>query len=219
MTIIRKNATALALTTTMVSTLAFMQPASTTFVFSQQSTRSTQLYMGLFDGVKEAFSAPALERSTLDSERETPIDRWMGWNVDTTDDEGQKVAGSKEPDNFIDSMDPANYIAVSLAKPMGIIFEENDEEYGGIFVLSLSEDGAAEKDGKVKPGDQLVIVNTENVSGLQFDDALGKIVESTAETTKLVFFRGSAKQFYGPTGASREWLEEFVSSGGVEVQG
>lgn len=36
---------------------------------------------GLFDGVKDAFTAPALERSTLDSERETPIDRWMGWNV------------------------------------------------------------------------------------------------------------------------------------------
>ncbi len=37
--------------------------------------------MGLFDGVKDAFSAPALERGTLDSERETPIDRWMGWSV------------------------------------------------------------------------------------------------------------------------------------------
>jgi hypothetical protein len=42
---------------------------------------TTQLRMGLFDGVKDAFSAPALERSTLDSERETPIDRWMGWSV------------------------------------------------------------------------------------------------------------------------------------------
>lgn len=37
--------------------------------------------MGLFDGVKDAFSAPALERSVLDAERETPIDRWMGWSV------------------------------------------------------------------------------------------------------------------------------------------
>jgi hypothetical protein len=41
----------------------------------------TPLYMGLFDGVKDAFSAPALERSVLDAERETPIDRWMGWSV------------------------------------------------------------------------------------------------------------------------------------------
>ena len=42
--------------------------------------------MGLFDGIKEAFQAPTLERSYLDSERETPIDRWMGWNVKSTDD-------------------------------------------------------------------------------------------------------------------------------------
>lgn len=41
----------------------------------------TNLQMGLFDGVKEAFSAPALERTSIDSERETPIDRWMGWSV------------------------------------------------------------------------------------------------------------------------------------------
>lgn len=39
------------------------------------------LQMGLFDGMKEAFSAPALERTTIDAERETPIDRWMGWSV------------------------------------------------------------------------------------------------------------------------------------------
>jgi hypothetical protein len=50
------------------------------FVSSRAST-STALQMGLFDGVKEAFSAPALERSTIDAERETPIDRWMGWSV------------------------------------------------------------------------------------------------------------------------------------------
>jgi hypothetical protein len=53
------------------------------------------LHMGLFDGVKEAFSAPALERSSIDSERETPIDRWMGWSV-VSDKEVQqptKVAG------------------------------------------------------------------------------------------------------------------------------
>jgi hypothetical protein len=42
---------------------------------------STTIRMGLFDGIKEAFAAPALERSVLDAERETPIDRWMGWSV------------------------------------------------------------------------------------------------------------------------------------------
>lgn len=44
------------------------------------STTTTQLHMGLFDGVKEAFAAPA-RTTIIDAERETPIDRWMGWSV------------------------------------------------------------------------------------------------------------------------------------------
>ena len=112
-------------------------------------------------------------------------------------------------------MDEANYVSTSLAKPMGIVFEENDEEFGGIFVLSLSEDGSAEKDGVIKPGDQLVAVNEIKVSGMVFDDALGKIIEAETEKTKLVFFRGTEKQLYGPTGASQGWLDEFIAKEGV----
>lgn len=93
---------------------------------------------------------------------------------------------------------------------MGIVFEENDEEYSGIFVISLSEGGAAEQEGTVKPGDQLVAVNDVKVAGLPFDDALGCIVEATTEETQLTFFRGTAKQLYGPTGASKEWLDEYI---------
>jgi C-terminal processing protease CtpA/Prc len=115
------------------------------------------------------------------------------------------------PANFVDSMDEANYVIASLSKPMGIVFEENDEEYGGIFVLSLSEGGNAENDGKIKPGDQLVAVNDKKVAGLSFDDALGAIVEANTEKTRLVFFRGDEVQLYGPTGASKEWLDEFIS--------
>ena len=66
-------------------------------VTRQQSTRhnGVALRMGLFDGVKDAFSAPALERSAIDSERETPIDRWMGWSVVSENDKVQKaVAGT-----------------------------------------------------------------------------------------------------------------------------
>ena len=64
------------------------------FAFLPKSqSKNTELYMGLFDGVKDAFSAPALERSTLDAERETPIDRWMGWSV--TSERDQQIQGSK----------------------------------------------------------------------------------------------------------------------------
>jgi hypothetical protein len=45
---------------------------------SNYQLQSTTKLNGLFDGVKEAFSAPPTQ---LDSERETPIDRWMGWSV------------------------------------------------------------------------------------------------------------------------------------------
>jgi hypothetical protein len=58
------------------------------------ASTTTALNMGLFDGVKEAFSAPALERSAIDAERETPIDRWMGWSV--KEDEKQ-VGDGKAP--------------------------------------------------------------------------------------------------------------------------
>merc|ERR1712232_1116432 len=104
-----------------------------------------------------------------------------------------------------------NYVSSALSKPMGIVFEENDEEFGGIFVLSLSEGGAAEVDGTIKPGDQLVAVNDVKVAGQKFDDALGAIVDATTVETKLVFFWGSAAQLYGPTGASVAWLDEFVA--------
>ena len=64
-------------------------PSST----SSKSTANTALHMGLFDGVKDAFAAPALERSTIDAERETPIDRWMGWSVVSENDKKEQSAG------------------------------------------------------------------------------------------------------------------------------
>lgn len=167
----------------------------------------SELY-GLFDGVKDAFQQPP---SSLDAERETPIDRWMGWSVVSENEVKQPVT----PVDFVDSMDEKNYIGVSLSKPMGIVFEENDTEYGGIFVQSVTEEGAAAKNGVVQPGDQLVVVGTKDVSGLDFDDALAAIIECEGDTTSLSLFRGSAKQFYGPTGPSKQWLTTFSEKGGV----
>ena len=221
---------------------------------SSQKVSATALHMGLFDGVKDAFVAPALERSVIDAERETPIDRWMGWSVVSENGKKEQTVGrfccsffaSRDSSirfictlfsyvlvsfpsvsfitllfiaagDFIDSMDEKNYIAVDLAKPMGIVFEENDSACGGIFVQSLKEGGIAQTHGVVKEGDQLVAVNKEKVSGMPFDDALGTIVDAEGQTTKLVLFRGTADQLYGKTGASQQWLDEFISKGGVEA--
>jgi len=202
------TAKAIVLTSTTAAVSAFSvlppitQPQSTNAIRCK-----TELY-GLFDGVKDAFSQPP---SSLDAERETPIDRWMGWSVVSENEVKQTAA----PVDFVDSMDEKNYIGVSLSKPMGIVFEENDTEYGGIFVQSVTEDGAAAKNGLIQPGDQLVVVGTKNVSGLDFDDALAAIIECEGDTTSLSLFRGTAKQFYGPTGPSKQWLTTFGEKGGV----
>ena len=75
--------------------------------------------------------------------------------------------------------------------------QENDEEYGGVFVQSLKEDSAAA--AVLQLGDQLVLgVNVLKVSGMAFDEALSAIVESTgSDTPKLILFRASTKQLYG----------------------
>lgn len=198
-------------TTAVVS--AFVPTPQSNFAVRNSVVRQ----MGLFDGMKEAFSAPALEKSTLDSERETPIDRWMGWNVQSTDETSQQQSAPVFSGDFVDSMDATNYISTSLQKPMGIVFEENDEDFGGIFVYNLKEGGAAEKDGVIKPGDQLISVDDLKVAGMPFDDALGALVLTEGPDTKLIFFRGTQKQLYGPTGASKEWLDEFIAKGGSEA--
>lgn len=171
-----------------------------------RDVRITQL--NLFDGLKDAFKGPAFdEGNTLDADRETPIDRWMGWNTQSDEPEGGVAA---IPSDFVDAMDEGNYMSAEITKPMGIVFEENDPDTGGIFVLSISEDGAAEANGVLKTGDQLVAVNNQKVIGLPFDVALGAIVETETEHTKLTVFRGPSSQLYGPTGASKAWLDEFL---------
>lgn len=78
--------------TTATTTQAFSTTSSSTHNNVYRPT--TALSMGLFDGVKEAFGADGM--GDLDSERETPIDRWMGWNTKKTDGAQPKdVVGSK----------------------------------------------------------------------------------------------------------------------------
>jgi hypothetical protein len=72
-------------TATTAATTSSRATSSFSRTTNSKAKTTTALHMGLFDGVKDAFSAPALERSAIDSERETPIDRWMGWSVAATD--------------------------------------------------------------------------------------------------------------------------------------
>ena len=74
-----KTSTTLLLTASTVSGFA---------IVPQTAKGSSTALNGLFDGVKDAFSAPAT--SQIDAERETPIDRWMGWSV-TSENAPQEV--------------------------------------------------------------------------------------------------------------------------------
>jgi len=194
----------------MKSTIVIAAAATTSHAFvpaSTQSRTSSSSLNGLFDGVKEAFGADGM--GALDGDRETPIDRWMGWNTKSSN-ESQEAVGSKAPVDFVDSMDTGNYVTTSLKKPMGIVFEENDSKFGGIFILEITEGSSADEDGVVQPGDQLVSCGEKKVSGMPFEDALGTIIDSKEDSTKLTFFRGPAKFLYGPAGASQDWLDEFI---------
>jgi len=74
--------------------LAIAASTSTTQAFTTTANNvrtHTALNMGLFDGVKEAFGADGM--GDLDAERETPIDRWMGWNAKTEAAQGEVSKG------------------------------------------------------------------------------------------------------------------------------
>ena len=63
------------------------------FVSAPASSRTPMsLNMGLFDGVKEAFGGDGM--GDISSERETPIDRWMGWNAKSTEVQGSVSKGT-----------------------------------------------------------------------------------------------------------------------------
>lgn len=67
--------------------------AFTVLTATPSVVRTTTSLNGLFDGVKEAFGAPTLT-SKIDSERETPIDRWMGWSVQSENNANTALPGT-----------------------------------------------------------------------------------------------------------------------------
>jgi len=127
-----------------------------------------------------------------------------------------------------------SFIDISLTKPMGITFEENDPSYGGIYIESIDPTGAAAADGTLRPGDQLVAVGGEDVAGKSFEEAMDELLFAPADGVGLRIFRGSAAQLWanldvrvtfdpssGPatTVAARPYqsLEEVAKAAGVPI--
>ena len=98
--------------------------------------------------------------------------------------QAEAASGDSAADSFVDSMDEGNYVTVSLSKPMGVVFEENEPDTGGVFVASLAAGGAAATDGTLVEGDQLVIVGDTLVTGRDFDACLDVIRNSAGDATR-----------------------------------
>ena len=76
--------------------------------------------MGVFDGVKEAFGADGM--GELSTERETPIDRWMGWNTKSVDSP-QVSVGSKSTCKVVYYAHSAQVVAMTyICSPRPVSF-------------------------------------------------------------------------------------------------
>ena len=109
----------------------------------------------------------------------------------------------------LDPMSEDSYISVRLTKPIGIRFEENYSNFGGVFVADINSEFSC---SSIRRGYQLVAVGEKRVSGMDFDQAVMEpIVDNVEEDVMLVLFKGSAECLYDKTsGASEEWLDSFV---------
>ena len=164
------------------------------------SSRAAVVSMGLFDGVKDAFGSGG-DKPMVAADRVTPFDRWMGLDKALMDGDN----AVDESATYVDPNDPTNYFLVSLPKPMGIAFVENDNNIGGVYVDAILPEGsAASEKTPLNQGDQLVGVDGTVVAGLDFDSALDAIRASDTPLTKLTFFRGPTVFLYGPSARARQ---------------
>lgn len=104
-----------------------------------------------------------------------------------------------------------NPFTVYLAKPMGIVFEEDDDEghqgsssCAGIFVVEIHKGSPAATVGILQVGDQLISVGGVHVASLE--EALLAIKSSMNEKVKLMFYRSHSL-------GSDERQYDYVSSG------
>lgn len=111
---------------------------------------------------------------------------------------------------LVDSMDEANYVTVTLEKPLGIQIEENPPQLGGgVAVKSIKPGSNAARSQLIQPGYQLLAASGTAVHGLHLEDA-SRPIEAAQGRVQLTFFNGSAETFYGLLGPDPEWLSAFL---------
>lgn len=93
------------------------------------AVRARPAVAGLLDGVKDAFGGG--DKPLVAADRVTPFDRWLGLDKDL---EAELNDGVDQDVTYVDPSDASNYVSLSLVKPMGIAFVENEGGCGGVFV-------------------------------------------------------------------------------------
>ena len=86
----------------------------------------------------------------------------------------------------------AKQVEVKLTRPMGIVFEENSPDVGGIFAFELQPLHLRKFGAAVEEGDQLIAVNGANAKGLSFEDAMDMRIaaeEDALGRVSLTFLR------------------------------
>lgn len=80
-------------------------------------------------------------------------------------------------------------ITVTLSSPLGIVFEELNAGEPGLMVSELLESGSARQSGEVWRFDQLVSIDSRNVSAESFENVMGTL--RSVEQVTLSFARSA----------------------------
>ena len=84
--------------------------------------------------------------------------------------------------------------AVSVAKPLGVVFGENENPFGGLVVDDV-EPGMNGGSAGLRVGDQLLAVNGKSMVGASFDSVMSDLVASDGDL-ELQLYRGSIRSLY-----------------------
>lgn len=83
---------------------------------------------------------------------------------------------------------------VSVDKPLGVVFSDNEDPYFGLVVDELDPDMNGAKAG-LRKGDQLVAVNDESVVGEEFEYVMD-FLKTSSGTLELQLYRGTVATLY-----------------------
>merc|ERR1719253_1530217 len=84
--------------------------------------------------------------------------------------------------------------SATVQKPIGVIFGENKEPYGGLRVDEVELGTEGSRVG-LRVGDQLLAVNGDLVIGDSFDGAMS-LLQSAPKRVKLLMYRGNVASLY-----------------------